>query len=131
MNTRYKATIHCMTEVDDFEKGYTGESGTSWDHKVEANTFTQLIEEVCEFVNCRNPDDLHFEEINDYSWGTEAWYDYHADVNNCPADAREIELWKQGKMKLWDVCCHIIFSQVVERKFDVKQRIASQKEVTV
>jgi len=123
MNTKYKAIIFCTSEVDDYDKGQTGEDGTSWDLKLEAKSFEELIKEVCLYVNADSPSDLYFDDINEYKDASEAWFDYHANEENYEASERELELWKQGKKKLWNVTCHIIISEVTERKFDIQAKM--------
>lgn len=119
----YKALVFCHSEVDNYESGLTGELGTSWDFKFESSSFSKLMDEVALFVNADSPSDLYFEDINEYPDACEAWFDYHANVENYEASERELELWKQGKIKLWNVHCHILISEVTERKFDIQSKM--------
>jgi hypothetical protein len=119
----YKAVIFYNSEVDDFNEGITGEYGNSWIFKLEAKSFRELMEEVCLYVNADSPSDLYFDDINEYKDASEAWFDYHANEENYEASQTEIELWKQGKKKLWNVSCHIIISEVSEKKFDIQAKM--------
>jgi hypothetical protein len=124
MVVKYKARIYCETEVDSYEHGLTGEFGTSWDRVIVANTFNQLIEEVADYVNAK-PSDLMFDDINEYEHSSEAWFDYLADEHNYEAGLVKIERWRQGELKLWNVHCHILISEVIERKFDILKKMDS------
>lgn len=119
---KYKARIYCATEVDIYEHGLTGEMGTSWDRVIVANTFNDLIEEVADYVNAK-PSDLMFDDINEYEHCSEAWFDYLADEHNYEATITKIEKWKQGETTLWNVQCHILLSEVIERKFDILKKM--------
>ena len=55
--------------------------------------------------------------MNEYDWCTEYHAGYLANADNeGDASASEIEQWKQGKLKLWAIHCHILVTEVTETK---------------
>lgn len=116
---KYKATIYCCTEVDSYEHGLTGEMGNSWDRVIIKSNFNQLIEEVADYVYAKSPSELEFKDINEYEDCSEAWFNYLANEDNYQASESEIGRWKRGEIKLWNVNCHILITQVIEKKFDI------------
>lgn len=108
--------------LDDYQNGYTGSTTSCWSNKDipvvgSFNSIQEALEAVC--------------EANGFEFKADAWVDWFKDFNDEPgrfdfstlvrsdtteADANDIELWKNGKRKLW--ACDVTVRLVVrnERK---------------
>lgn len=112
----YKAVIYFEAEVDDFEQGLTGEYGASWTEEFTTKTKEELRERISYTTNTKW-EDIEQEDINDYPNASEYHTSYLTNEDNeGEASAEEVEEWKQGKLKLWAVNCHILVSKVTEAK---------------
>lgn len=117
MTKTYQATIYFDTCEDSYAEGelIDGE-GTNWDEKITAKTKDELKAKICEVTYCKW-EEIEQEDLNDYPHATEYWGGYLANENNeGEATEREIEAWKAGKQRLWAVHCHILVSELTERK---------------
>lgn len=111
----YKAIIFFDSVEDDYKQGEL-ESGTSWEQTLEADTKSELRNKILEATYSKWAD-LDDEQINDYDWCTEYHASYLANAENIGnASESEVEQWRLGKLKLWAVNCHILVTEVTEKK---------------
>lgn len=85
------------TEVDDYEKGCTGEFGVSWDFDARGvyDSLDGLMEAVRKATYWSLPDDAF--SFYDGSLRFSAT----VDVDNTIASDAQVEAWRKGEEKLW------------------------------
>ena len=114
--TKYKAQIEFISREDDYQEGELLETSSSWNETLIADTKEKLRERISE-ITYSKWENISDEQINEYDWCTEYHADYLANEdNNGEASEREIEQWKLGKIKLYGVSCHILVTQITEKK---------------
>lgn len=112
----YKATIYFDAYVDDYEQGQELQSVNYWTDTIEKDTTEELKKAICEATYSKW-DDITYEDINEYPQASEYWTSYLADEDNQgDASASQVEQWKQGKLTLYAINCHILVSEVIEKK---------------
>lgn len=112
----FKATIYFEAVKDNWQEGESLTTDNSWTETLTAETTAELRAKVLQvtYSDWKNIDD---EQINDYDFATEYHTSYMADAANVgDASAAQIEQWKQGKLRLWAVNCHILVTEVIETK---------------
>lgn len=115
MKTMYKAIIYFDRVEDDYEQGEL-ERGTSWTETFTADTKSELRNKVLEATYSKWAY-LSDEQINNYDWCTEYHTSYLANAENVGNVSKsEVEQWKLGKLELWAVNCHILVTEVTEKK---------------
>lgn len=111
----YKATIYYDMFEDNYEEGAIGSAENTWQEEIRADTQSELRNKVLEATYSKW-EDLDDEQMNEYDFATEYHTSYLANASNELANDLEVDLWKQGKYKLWDIDCHILVSEVKESK---------------
>lgn len=116
----YEANIHFDVHEDDYEQG-EGKHVNSFTDKFKDKTLEGLLKRVANEVNAKSIKEFYCNNINDYGDSTELWYEYMVDDPNTmrPAEKKDIQLWTQGKKKLYVVGCHIRLSSVGKTAVDV------------
>ena len=115
MKTMYKAIIYFDGIEDDYEQGEL-ERGASWAETFTAYTKSELLDKVLKATYSKWAD-MNDEQMNNYGWCTEYHTSYLANAENIGnASESEIEAWKRGELKLWAVNCHILVTEVTEKK---------------
>lgn len=112
----YKATIYFEGYKDDYTEGESTNSDSSWEQELTADTQSELRNKVLEATYSKWSD-LDDEQINEYDWCTEYHTGYMANANN-EGEASEQELadFAEGKCELWAIHCHILVTEVTEKK---------------
>jgi len=114
----YKAQIEFMAYEDDYTEG-EGKNVANWDETIEADTQSELRNKVLDATYSKW-EDLDDEQMNEYDWATEYHTGYPAIVESngdiMPASTYEIEQFKLGKETLLAVNCHILVTEVTEKK---------------
>ena len=111
----YKAQIEFSAYEDDYNEG-EGAYVNGWNETLEADTKSELRNKILEATYSKW-EDLDDEQINEYDWATEYHTSYLANADNeGDATPREIEAWKKGEMKLYAINCHILVTEVTEKK---------------
>lgn len=85
------------TEVDDYERGCTGEFGASWDF--DARGIYGSLDELREAVRKASYLDMDDGAFSFYDGALR--FSVTVNVDNCLASESEIEAWKKGDEKLW------------------------------
>lgn len=112
----YKASIEFRANEDVYKDGENIETDNIWHEDIYADTQSELRNKVLEATYSKR-EDLDDEQINEYDFATEYHTSYLANADNeGEATAKEIELWKQGKCRLWAINCHILVTEVKESK---------------
>lgn len=111
----YQAIIYFDSYEDNFTEGETSKCDNFWHEILEAKTKKQLktLIETYTFSEWKN---VTQDNINDYPTKTEYWASYMADADNYEATESELRLWKQGKLRLWAIHCHILVTELAEKK---------------
>lgn len=111
----YKAEIEFTAYEDDYNEG-EGNHVNTWMQTITADTKSELRNEIlaATYSKWENLDD---DQMNEYDWCTEYHTSYMANEDNQgDASKSEIELWKKGELKLYAVNCHILVTEVTEKK---------------
>lgn len=112
----YKAHIYFDATEDNYDMGLIGTTVNSWEETLTAETREELRQKIADSCYSK-PEEIYHSDINDYDNATEYWLDYLATEENIgDASNHDIELWKQGKKTLYLVQCHILVSEVTEKK---------------
>jgi len=112
----FRAQIEFMAFEDDWNEGQSLQNDNYWTETLEAETAADLREKVLAATYSKWGE-LDGEQINEYDHATEYHTSYLADAENeGAATPAQIELWKQGKLRLWAVNCHILVTEVTEKK---------------
>ena len=112
----YKATIYYDVVEDDYNKGEVGDVVNSWTYELKADTQSELRNKILESTYSEWKD-LNDEQMNEYDWCTEYHTSYMTDeFNDGQVSDRKIEKWKNGEVKLYAVNCHILVTEVTEKK---------------
>jgi hypothetical protein len=111
----YQATIYFDSNEDSYTEGELPNGGANWSETLTADTKEELKEQICEATYSKW-EDIEQEDINEYPDATEYWASYLSNDNEGEATKWEVEAWKQGKLRLWAVSCHILVSEVTKRK---------------
>ena len=112
----YKAEIHFAAIEDDYELGEVNGVVNSWTQTITADTQSELRNEILEATYSKW-EDLDDDQMNEYDWCTEYHTSYLANADNeGDASAADIELWKAGKKVLYAINCHILVTEVTEKK---------------
>lgn len=85
------------TEVDDYEKGCTGEFGVTWDF--DARGIYSSLDELKEAVRKATYLDMDDGAFSFYDGSLR--FSVTVNVDNCLASESEIEAWRKGEEKLW------------------------------
>lgn len=85
------------TEVDDYEKGCTGEYGVSWDF--DARGIYGSLDELMDAVRKALYLDMDDGAFSFYDGSLR--FSVTVDVDNMIASEAQIEAWKKGEEKLW------------------------------
>lgn len=85
------------TEVDDYEKGCTGEYGASWDF--DARGIYESLDELMNAVRKATYLDMNDGAFSFYDGSLR--FSVTVNVDNCLASENEIEAWRKGNEKLW------------------------------
>ena len=107
---------HTEVYVDSYEHG-------ELEH-VNAFSFDKVEFEVVDKDDIETALDKYFNNLGyDFNYTDDGWiepniYSYHVlvDADNCEADSKEIELWKQDKMKLYSSLITVSIDVVSEFK---------------
>lgn len=112
----YKAQIEFNAVEDNYQEGEIGQSWNNWTEELTADTQSELRNKILEATYSKW-EDLDDEQMNEYDWCTEYHTSYLANAENVgDASKAEIEAWKLGKCRLWAVNCHILVTEVTEKK---------------
>lgn len=112
----YKATIYCTAEEDDYTDGQTNVVVNSWEEALTADTQSELRNKILDATYSKW-EDLNDEQMNEYDWCTEYHTSYMTDEDNQGVVSdKELELWCKGKKTLYTVNCHILVTEVIEKK---------------
>jgi len=112
----YKATIYYDVVEDDYNKGEVGDVVNSWTYELKADTQSELRNKILESTYSEWKD-LDDEQMNEYDWCTEYHTSYMTDEDNQGVVSdKELELWCKGKKTLYTVNCHILVTEVIEKK---------------
>jgi len=111
----YKARIEFTAYEDNYEHG-EGDYANSWSDTLTGDTRSELRNKILEETYSKW-EDLDDCQANEYDWCTEYHASYLANEDN-QGDATESETaeWKDGKIKLYAVHCHILVTEVTEKK---------------
>ena len=112
----FKARIYCEAYLDDYERGQMDNPVNSWDTELTAETQEELRDKVLEetYSKWGGLDD---EQMNGYDWCTEYHTSYMTNQDNeGEATAGELTQWRDGKLKLYAINCHILVTEVTEKK---------------
>lgn len=113
----FKARILYSMIEDEYERGEIGPVMADWVDTITADTVAQLKTKVMEATHSPNWDDFSDEQINDYEFATEYVTSYLTSVDDYGAVSQdELERWELGKLKLFSVVCHILVSEITEKK---------------
>lgn len=111
----YKAQIEFIAYEDSYEQGEL-EQVNIWEETLLADTQSELRNKILDATYSKW-EDLDEEQMNEYDWCTEYHTSYLANENNeGDASEEEIEQWKLGKLKLYAINCHILVTEVTEKK---------------
>lgn len=111
----YKAQIYFDAYEDDYKEGELNQAN-SWEQTLTADTQSELRNKILEATYSKW-EDLSDEQINEYDWCTEYATTYLTNADNeGDASESEIEQWKKGDLKLYAVNCHILVTEVIEKK---------------
>lgn len=112
----YKAIIYYEAELDNYENGVSGNIINEWQEKLTAKTTLELREKVLS-ATYSIWEDLNDEQINEYKNATEYITSYMADSDNQgEASKHQLEQFKAGSLDLYVIYCHILVSEVIEKK---------------
>lgn len=112
----YKANIYFNAIEDNYEDGEQEENSNSWDETFTAHTQSELRDKVLE-ATFSKWEDLDDEQISEYDHATEYSTIYLADEHNVTyAKPEQVEAWKRGELRLWAIHCHILVTEVTEKK---------------
>jgi gas vesicle protein len=112
----YKATIYSEATEDNYMDSLVGDVVNSWEEVLTADTQSELRNKILE-ATYTEWKDLNDEQINDYDWCTEYHTSYLTNEDNQgKAYESEVKEWKKGKTKLYAVECHILVTEVTEKK---------------
>jgi len=111
----YKAQIEFQAYEDDYNEG-EGNFANSWNDTLTADTKSELRNKILEATHSKWSD-LDDDQMNEYDWCTEYHTSYLANADN-QGDASESEIaeWKKGKQVLYAINCHILVTEVTEKK---------------
>lgn len=113
----YRAKIYFEAYEDTYEEGEAVKCDNIWNDTLEANTKEELKTKIVEAVYAPKFEDLDDEQANKYEHATEYSYSYLANADNQgEATKAEIESWKKGFTRLWAINCHIMVTEVTEKK---------------
>lgn len=111
----YKAQIEFTAYEDDYNEG-EGAFANQWNETLLADTQSELRNKILEATYSKW-EDLDDDQMNEYDWCTEYHTSYLATEDNIgDATPSEIKAWKKGEMKLYIVNCHILVTEVTEKK---------------
>lgn len=112
----YKARIHYEAYEDDYEEGQSFDLVSNWGEQIQEETLGELYSRVLEATYSK-AGDLDDDQMNEYEDYTEYHTSYLSNGNNeGEATPSEVEAWKQGRLKLYAINCHILVSEVTEKK---------------
>lgn len=112
----YAAKIYYEAYQDVYGDGQSFACDNAWTEELLADTPSELRNKVLEATYSKWQD-IDDEQMNEYDWCTEYHTSYLANADNQgEATPSEIEAWKQGKLKLWAINCHILVTEVTEKK---------------
>ena len=116
----YEASILFDVYEDDYEQG-EGRRVNSFKYAVNDKTLEGILKRVANEVDAKSIKEFYYDNINDYGDSTELWYEHMVDGPDAgtPANEQDIQLWKQGKKKLYSVSCYIRLSSVGKTAVDV------------
>lgn len=113
---QYKAKIYFQAVEDSYENGQELGVDNSWEETLYADTQSELRNKVLEATYSKWAD-IDDDQMNEYGWCTEYHTIYLANEDNQgDATSQEVEEWKQGKLKLWAITCHILVTKITEEK---------------
>ena len=112
----YKANIEFRAYEDIFEDGEQIQCDNVWTEELTAETQAELREKVLE-ATYSEWEDLDDEQMNEYDFATEYHTSYLAgELNEGKAYPNEVAQWKAGQLRLWAIHCHILVTEVTEKK---------------
>jgi len=112
----YKAEIEFTATEEDYNLGEVGGVDNSWNETYIADTQSELRNKILEATYSKWAD-LDDDQMNDYDWCTEYHTSYMANAENIGnATEAELEQWSKGEIRLWAVNCHILVTEVTEKK---------------
>lgn len=112
----YKAKIYFEAIEDDYKNGEIGGVVNHWTEQITALTQSGLRNKVLEATYSKWQD-LDDEQMNEYGWCTEYHTSYLAnEENEGEATQSEIKAWKKGKLQLFAINCHILVTEITEKK---------------
>lgn len=115
----YKAQIEFTAYEDDYSEGDSGVMVSSWNEILTAGTQSELRDKILETTYSKW-EDVDDDQMNEYDWCTEYHTSYLAYLVNADnqGDASESEIadWKKGKQVLCAINCHILVTEVTEKK---------------
>lgn len=119
--SNYKALIFFDATEDSYKDGEIGNTGNSWDEILTADTKQELKEKIEQATYCNFENgEIVKDDINEYGYATEYWASYLAnEENQGEAYPEEVKQWKRGKLRLWSINCHILVSEVTEKKAEL------------
>jgi hypothetical protein len=113
----YKATIQFDSYLDNYESGQIGNSCNQWETDLTAKTTEELKAKILIETYQTDWRDVEHDDINEYEQWSEYHTSYMTNVNNeGEATEAELEKWREGKLELYSVDCHILVSKVTEEK---------------
>lgn len=113
----YKAEIEFLAYEDDYNEGEVNGVVNSWNQTITADTKINLRNEILEATYTKNWEDIDDDQMNEYEHATEYHTSYLANADNQgDASESEIEQWKKGELKLYAINCHILVTEVTEKK---------------
>lgn len=112
----YQATIFFSAAQDIYNDGESMQIDNEWREVLRADSLEQLRAMVLE-ITYSKWEDLDDTQINGYKHATEYHTTYMANADNIgSATPPEIADWKRGRTRLWAINCHILVSEIIERK---------------
>lgn len=113
----YQATIYFTAELDNYERGVTGNIVNEWQDTLTASTKKELKEKILSVTYTSNWEDVDDEQLNEYEDATEYSTSYMTNADNDgEATKSELEQFKAGTLDLYVIECHILVSQTVQTK---------------
>ena len=111
----YKADIEFSACEDHYINGEL-DCVNVWNEVLYADTQSELRDKILSATYSKW-EDLDDEQMNEYDWCTEYHTSYLAnEENEGDASEEEIERWKLGEIKLYSINCHILVTEVTEKK---------------
>jgi len=112
----YKAEIEFSAYEDTYEDGQALDCDNIWNETITADTQSELRNKILEATYSKW-EHLDDDQMNEYDWCTEYHTSYMATADNeGEATEAELELWRRGELRLWAINCHILVTEVTEKK---------------